>query len=84
MLGKSTPNLQIRERPGPPDPEIKEGGGGRPPQKKKFGSWGLSLVKNYGRGGGGGGGGGGGRSARSPLDPPLVITETELWIISVS
>lgn len=53
VLGKSTPNLQIRERPGPPDPEIKEGGGGRPP-KKKFGSWGLSLVKNYGRGGGGG------------------------------
>ena len=79
MLGKSTPNLQIRERPGPPDPEIKEGGGGRPPKKKKFGSWGLSLVKNYGRGGGGGGG-----SGRAPLDPPLVITETELWIISVS
>ena len=34
MLGKSTPNLQIRERPGPPDPEIKEGGRGWPPQKK--------------------------------------------------
>lgn len=34
VLGKSTPNLQIRERPGPPDPEIKEWGGGRPPKKK--------------------------------------------------
>ena len=78
MLGKSTPNLQIRERPGPPDPEIKEGGGDRPPKKKRFGSWGLSLVKN------GGGGGGGAAPGRAPLDPLLVITETELWIISVS
>ena len=72
MLGKSTPNLQIRERPGPPDPEIKEGGGGRPP-KKKNSALGASVWSMILGGGG-----------RVPLDPPLVITETELWIISVS
>ena len=77
MLGKSTPNLQIRERPGPPDPEIKEGGGGRPP-KKKNSALGASVWSKIMVVGGGGG------SGRAPLDPPLVITETELWIISVS
>ena len=78
MLGKSTPNLQIRERPGPPDPEIKEGGGGRPP-KKKIRLLGPQFGQKLWSWGGGGGGAG-----RAPLDPPLVITETELWIISVS
>ena len=74
MLGKSTPNLQIRERPGPPDPEIKEGGGGWPP-KKKNSALGASVWSKIMVVGG---------SGRAPLDPPLVITETELWIISVS
>ena len=78
MLGKSTPNLQIGERPGPPDPEIKEGGGGRPP-KKKNSALGASVWSKIMVVGGAGGG-----SGRAPLDPPLVITETELWIISVS
>ena len=77
MLGKSTPNLQIRERPGPPDPEIKEWGGGRPP-KKKNSALGASVWSKIMVVGGGGG------SGRAPLDPPRVITETELWIISVS
>ena len=75
MLGKSTPNLQIRERRGPPDPEIKEGGGGRPP-KKKTSALGASVWSKIMVVAGG--------SGRAPLDPPLVITETELWIISVS
>ena len=42
-LAVADPDLQIREGPSHPDPEIR--GGGRQSPKKKIGPWDLNLVQ---------------------------------------